>query len=118
MREVAQREGRVRGRELLADDARRDGVHAAPAAGLVGGDAQQAQLAAAREERAVELLLFVVLGALRVHLLLRELAHHLAQGPVLFRRVVHVRRRAFRVQGGCAREQAPDRGSEAPEAQC
>ena len=88
MREVAQREGRVRGGELLVDDARGDGVHAAPAARLVRGDAEEAQLAAAREERAVEPLLFVVLGALRVDFLLREGAHHLAQGHMFFGRIV------------------------------
>ena len=59
VREVREAERRVRVRKLLVYDARSDGVHPCAAVRGIDGDAQQPQLARAREELAVERLAFL-----------------------------------------------------------
>jgi len=82
--EVGEAEGRVRRGELLVHDARRYCVHAASAKVVVGGDAEEAEVAAVPEECAVKLFVAIMLQTLRVHLRLREGAHHVAECGMFF----------------------------------
>jgi hypothetical protein len=82
--EVREREARVALRELVVDDHRPEGVEARAAVLAGDGDAEQAELADAAEQRLVQLRELVVLVRLRLHDLAREVADHLPEHAVLF----------------------------------
>jgi len=92
VREVREAERRVRVRKLLVYDARSDGVHPCAAVRGIDGDAQQPQLARAREELAVERLAAVEVERLWLNLALHEAPRELTEGVVLGRWVEHVGR--------------------------
>mmetsp|Transcript_24890 Transcript_24890/g.59638 ORF Transcript_24890/g.59638 Transcript_24890/m.59638 type:complete len:395 (-) Transcript_24890:99-1283(-) len=90
VRQVRQAKGRVGVAELLVDNACGGGIHSGATVLWVRGDSEESELAGALEQGAVQTLLAIVLQGLRLHLILGELLHHLAQGSVLGCRIGRV----------------------------
>ena len=90
--EVSEGEARIALGELVMHDDRGERIHPGAAVLRRNGDAEEAELTEAAQERDVELGARVVLLGLRLDDVAGEVPHHLPEHPVLLGRVLEVER--------------------------